>query len=127
MSQLTVTLDQSAIEEALLDYIVKMGLNINRCTAAVDMTAGRGVNGFSASITLRTKPAVQDTPVVRATTKLVEEVPSPVVENTPAKVEAVVEEEAEEVPEENEDSSDSSTIRRPVKGLFKKPTKAEDA
>lgn len=57
MSTIILTLDQEAIREALLDYISNMGVDISSCTAQLDMTAGRGSNGYTASVTLtKSKP-----------------------------------------------------------------------
>lgn len=57
MSTIILTLDQEAIREALIDYISNMGVDISSCTAQLDMTAGRGSNGYTASVTLtKNKP-----------------------------------------------------------------------
>lgn len=99
MSTITLTIDQSAIEEALLDYVEKMGMSITNCDTSLDMTAGRGANGFSASITLTKRK--EPSQVKTACTS----------ENPVAEVQKQV----EEPPKQKE----SKPVSRPPVGLFK--------
>lgn len=52
---ITIVLQQVAIEESLINYIENLGVNVKDKKIDVDLTAGRGANGFSASITLSKK------------------------------------------------------------------------
>jgi hypothetical protein len=60
---ITITLSQSDLEEALLKYIQDLGVSIHGADVSVDLTAGRGANGFSASINLDF-PKKVDIPVI---------------------------------------------------------------
>jgi len=52
MARLTITIDSEAIQEALVAYIANQGLDITNKEVKVQMTAGRGANGYSAAITI---------------------------------------------------------------------------
>ena len=45
-----VMLNDSEIKKALVNYVVSQGIDISGKEVVVDMTAGRGENGFSANI-----------------------------------------------------------------------------
>lgn len=49
---ITITLSQSDLEEALLKYIQGLGVSTTGADISIDLTAGRGANGFSAAINL---------------------------------------------------------------------------
>lgn len=48
--QITLTLNQPSIEDALKQYVSDMGINIAGADVEISLTAGRGVNGHSADI-----------------------------------------------------------------------------
>lgn len=65
--RMTITLNQAAIETALVDYIAKMGINTQGKTTEVSLTAGRKENGYSADVTIITGVEVTTSaPVIRS-------------------------------------------------------------
>lgn len=98
--RMTITLNQAAIETALVDYIAKMGINTQGKTTEVSLTAGRKENGYSADVTIISgAEVVASAPVIRAvqTTKVEEPVAvqevEEVVDKTPFETEEIQEEE----------------------------------
>lgn len=65
---ITIVLQQVAIEESLINYIENLGVNVKDKKIDVDLTAGRGANGFSASITLSKKSDNPNVPKVEIRT-----------------------------------------------------------
>ena len=53
-------LNQAEIEMALIEYVGSQGISISDKSITVDMVAGRGVNGFTAHITIERTPANTD-------------------------------------------------------------------
>ncbi len=51
---MTLTLDQEAIQVALIDFVRAQGINLDGKDIEVSLTAGRGANGHSAEITIET-------------------------------------------------------------------------
>lgn len=47
---MTITINQSAIEQALRDWVSKQGIDTANKEIQVQLTAGRGRNGYSAEI-----------------------------------------------------------------------------
>lgn len=58
-----IELQNDEIEEALVAYVAGQGIDIADKEISVDMTAGRGPNGYTASITLIRVPAVRITTI----------------------------------------------------------------
>lgn len=82
---ITITLSQPAIEEALLMYISDMGVNTTDAQITVDITAGRGPNGFTASVTMETpkstkkaKTVISSDLIPKITKPIKEEIEEPV-------------------------------------------------
>ncbi len=53
-----IKLKQSEIEEALRDFIVKQGFNLDRKTVDISFTAGRGDSGMTADLDIHDAAAV---------------------------------------------------------------------
>ena len=53
-----IKLKQSEIEEALCDFIVKQGFNLDRKTVDISFTAGRGDSGMTADLDIHDAAAV---------------------------------------------------------------------
>lgn len=53
-----IKLKQSEIEEALRDFIVKQGFNLDRKTVDISFTAGRGDSGMTADLDIHDTVAV---------------------------------------------------------------------
>jgi len=55
---LTILLDQTAIEEALANYIgeTTLGVDLSNKDVSIKLTAGRGDNGHRAEITISSRP-----------------------------------------------------------------------
>jgi hypothetical protein len=51
-----IKLNQKEIEQALIAYISNQGVSTSGKTIVVDMTAGRGENGISATIDINNEP-----------------------------------------------------------------------
>jgi len=95
---ITIKLENDGIEEALRDYVEKLGMKMEGKTATIKLTAGRGEGkGHSAEVTISDTEQKQT------------EVPAAVTETeTPVKEEQPVAEESE--------NSEPATV-----GLFNKP------
>lgn len=55
-----ITLNQSEIEQALRQFVSSQGIDIQGKQVEVSLTAGRGINGFSAELTIQSKDCVAD-------------------------------------------------------------------
>ena len=55
MPNIAITLDQQAIQEALVKYVETLGISLANSHVTVNLTAGRGANGHSAEIALSRK------------------------------------------------------------------------
>lgn len=55
-----ITLNQSEIEQALRQFVSSQGIDIQGKQVEVNLTAGRGINGFSAELTIQSKDCVAD-------------------------------------------------------------------
>lgn len=98
---MTITLNQAAIETALVDYIAKMGINTQGKTTEVSLTAGRKENGYSADVTIITKGvAAASAPVIRSVQSTKVEEPVEVQEVEEVVDEAPFETEPVEIQEE---------------------------
>lgn len=100
---MTITLNQAAIETALVDYIAKMGITTQGKTTEVSLTAGRKENGYSADVTIITgSETAPSGPVIRSVQSTKVEEPVAVQE---------VEQEADEAPFETEESQEEETVK----------------
>lgn len=99
MARLTITIDYEAIQEALVAYIANQGLDITNKEVNVQMTAGRGANGYSAAITI-----ISNTP---SNTSIPDETITTEVEYSKDPLEGVEEEVYVEEIEEETDTEDS--------------------
>ena len=105
-----IKLKQSEIEEALRDFIVKQGFNLDRKTVDISFTAGRGDSGMTADLDIHDAAAgaAQCSPVyeTQASTSgsvggVEEATPAPqlhVVETSPAPEDVLPEPQEEEAP-----------------------------
>ena len=50
-----LTFNSQEIEQALIDFVSNQGINLSDKEVSVNMTAGRGVNGYSAELNIVTK------------------------------------------------------------------------
>lgn len=101
--RMTITLNQAAIETALVDYITKMGINTQGKTTEVSLTAGRKENGYSADVTIITGlEATTSAPVIRSVQSTKVEEPIAVQE---------VEEVVDEAPFETEETQEEETVK----------------
>lgn len=76
-----ITLNDKEITDALIQYVDTMGVNTSGKEVTVDMTAGRGSNGYKAEITIGAtttteEPVVEDN-VVSIESSTVEEEDTP--------------------------------------------------
>ena len=55
-----ITLNQSEIEQALRQFVSSQGIDIQGKQVEVSLTAGRGINGFSAELTIQSKDCAAD-------------------------------------------------------------------
>lgn len=109
MSTVTLILDQAAIEEALVDYIKKIGMNTDNATLAIDFTSTRNPTSYSATIGM-----TRDTNInKKQTTQQTSTKPAPEV-----KEEEVVEEVEETKEDEKEPSNEHARTFRSAKALF---------
>lgn len=101
--RMTITLNQAAIETALVDYIAKMGINTQGKTTEVSLTAGRKENGYSADVTIITGlEATSSAPVIRSVQSTKVEEPVAVQK---------VEQEVDEAPFETEEIQEEETVK----------------
>lgn len=95
-----ITIAESEIKVAILDYVAKQGLTIT-ANAEVDLKAGRGDNGMSATIDigdiLAADPIVQAVPTPAKKTSVKETVDS-IEEEKPAEKDEKVKEPADNKP-----------------------------
>ena len=68
-----IILGQNEIEVALTEYISNQGISIKGKHVEIDMTAGRGVNGFTAELNINNN--VRASSIGSAISKAVEAVP----------------------------------------------------
>ena len=73
-----ITLNQSEIEQALRQFVSSQGIDIQGKQVEVSLTAGRGINGFSAELTIQSKDCAADGDEIYCEPEGV--VPGPVVE-----------------------------------------------
>jgi len=107
--RMTITLNQAAIEAALIAYVAEMGVAIAGKETEVSMTAGRKDNGYSADVTIISETS----PKVKSVSKYQPEL-------TPL-VEEVVEEEV--IIEDTMETSDPEEAISEEEEVITKPTK----
>jgi len=91
-----ITLNDKEIKKALVDYVQRQGLDIKKCETSVNISAGRGDKGISATIEI-------SEPVK---TEVTEEILS-----RKAEIDAVDNEEVQaDPPEETSNESDNTSI-----------------
>lgn len=56
-----ITLNDTEIKKGLVDYIASQGINLDGSTVEVDLTAGRGPNGYSADVSIVPNPDAPST------------------------------------------------------------------
>ncbi len=107
-----IKLKQSEIEEALRDFIVKQGFNLDRKTVDISFTAGRGDSGMTADLDIHDAAAVmggvsgsaQCNPVYEtqaSASEVIEQTAAPVltvVESSPAAEDVLPDPQEEEEP-----------------------------
>lgn len=93
-----ITLTESEIKEALIDYVGSQGINLTNADAKVTFFAGRGANNNSATIDIVKKEVVSTEPTPQA---IHTDGPLPLVEEP-------VEEEVTPETEEEETADDAS-------------------
>lgn len=71
---LQLTIDNAGILEAISDYVAKQGIDTTGKALGIDLKAGRGTNGFSATVDICAKgidlgetPAIPEGPITRNT------------------------------------------------------------
>lgn len=62
----SVNIDQENIVQALTNHLTLLGVDTTGKEVSVDLTAGRGSNGFSADITVSDEPAPKATKTTKA-------------------------------------------------------------
>lgn len=71
-----IKLNQKEIEQALIAYISNQGVSTSGKTIVVDMIAGRGENGISATIDITNEPTKTSGPIARGVESVTEAAPS---------------------------------------------------
>ena len=107
--RMTITLNQAAIEAALIAYVAQMGVAIAGKATEVSMTAGRKDNGYSADVTIISDSAPQVTSVVKPVQVIVPSTPQE---------EEVEEVQLEDEPEEVELSEEEVKPTKKTANLF---------
>lgn len=111
---ITLTLNQASIEDALKSYVAEMGISLQGAQVDISLTAGRGVNGHSADITISRgeNAVVPSQPVKRSFSKSeyldeeeVQETETTSSKTTEIEVPALAEEEEEDSLEIQEEES----------------------
>lgn len=107
--QITLSINQAAIEAALIAYVKDMGIDLSNADTSVSLTAGRGANGYTADITIQKQSSNQKTipegPIKRTSGEVTKKLEP--VENLDK------EDDALEISEEEEE-----TISGPSKSIF---------